>query len=329
MVADSHDAKTAFDNGLSRNSRIVRALAVAALLALPMGLLSACGDDDEPDKIAIDPEIEIATERDSAVTSTTAEKDGFVESDATAAPATTAASEPVRLGDRFEWCPSVQIVWDDLDDAVAGLVTGAIVVDNAQRAVDEATDELDKAEARNLLDIAYENYQQHETNYSLATDRAVEQIYQARESYESDTIYRNDPTIDIQRSSGGIAFSRAWEALTAVDPAVMVASDAVPADEPVPKNPDVARRDLEQELSWELGLFDAMLTEPTSEEERLASDREVTEIKKEVAKQLEERLKEAEREWKEHQHLETLLWDTVAGTPAYTAFKASFRESCA
>ena len=178
MHADSHDDKATFDKAQTRTGRTVRALAVTALLALAIGLLSACGGDDEPDKIAIDAEIEITTERDPVDTSTPADEDVPAEPEATTAPVATAASERVRLGDRFEWCPSVQAVWDNLDDAVAGLATGEIVVDNAQRAFDEASDELDKAEARNLLDIAYENYQQHETNYSLATDRAVEQIYE-------------------------------------------------------------------------------------------------------------------------------------------------------
>ena len=66
MDADSHDAKTTFDNEQTKKSRAVRALTVAALLVLPLGLLSACGGDDEPETIAIDAEIEITTQPDSA-----------------------------------------------------------------------------------------------------------------------------------------------------------------------------------------------------------------------------------------------------------------------
>ena len=49
MPADSHDAHPACDKALTKRGHIVRGLGLAALLALVLGLLSACGDDGGSD----------------------------------------------------------------------------------------------------------------------------------------------------------------------------------------------------------------------------------------------------------------------------------------
>ena len=328
MPADSRDIHPACDKALTTRGHVARGLGLAALLALVLGLLAGCGGDDEPDSIAIDAEIEIATQPDSAVTSATAEQVDSGELDATAAPATTAVFERVRLGDRFEWCPSIQAMWDEFDEAAVALAAAEAEADDAQRALDMATDELDRVEATDVLFTAWDQLDVAHSHYQSAEEQAVEQLHLARGSRTTGT--------------EGVAFERAWEALTTVDPDVLAASELVslpPApradgaptvsDWKAPESPDAARHDLWQELALELGLFQAEMGETTTEEERLARDKVVKEIEAEVDRQLEERLKEVARRWEEHQTLEALLTETVSGSPAYAAFKESFRESCA
>ncbi|MYA85680.1 MAG: hypothetical protein F4Y12_08875 [Acidimicrobiaceae bacterium] len=321
MPAEPHDDHPGRDRALTRRGHVTNGLALAALLSLVLGLLSACGGDDEPDSIAIDAEIEITAERDSSATSTTAERSGSDESDAMAAPTITAASEQVRLGNRFDWCADIQRVWDERDKAAVALAAGEAALEEAQRAQDLATDELDRAEATDAYFDAYDQLYVLGSDHTRAAEAAIEQLHRARGSVTTGT--------------EGVALERAWEALIAADPAVAAASDAVPADEPLPEHPDTALRGLEDEVRHELGVE---LTGPPEEnpeesdqerDERLAKEREAQEAHEAVEKELERRIAEIEREWNEYRNLASLLWETVAGSPGYTAFKESLRESCA
>lgn len=311
MRADSHDAYPAFYEAPTGRGHVTRGLALTTLLALALGLLSACGGDDEPDSIAIDAEIEITAERDSAPTSTAAE------SDAMAAPDTAAASERVQLGNRFDWCADVQRVWDELDEAAVALAAAEVELDEAWRAQDSATDELDIAEATDAMFAADERFIVALSDYDSVAEQAVELLHLARGAAGTGT--------------DAVAFRRAWEALTAADPAVASASEVVPADGSVPESPDQARRWIEGEVWFDLGFGLGAPTPPemTSDEERLAWEREASEIQKAFDEEFEKRLAEVERRWKDYLHLEVLLGETVAGSPAYTAYKESFRESCA
>ena len=317
MRADLHDDHPRREKAQTRSGHFARVLALAALLALAHGLLAACGGDDEPDSIAIDAEIEITTERDSATT----EQDVPAESDAMAAPDTAAASEQVRLGNRFDWCADVQRVWDERDEAAVALAAARAEFDEALRAQDSATDELDKAEALDAYFDADDQLRVVGSDHTRAAEAAIEQLHRARGSVTTGT--------------EGVALERAWEALIAADPAVAAASDAVPADEPLPEHPDTALRGLEDEVRHELGvplmIHEELNPEESDQEreERLAKEQEAQEAHEAVEKELERRIAEIEREWNEYRNLASLLWETVAGSPGYTAFKESFRESCA
>ena len=268
---------------------------MATLLALPIGLLSACGDDGEPETIAIDAEIEITPQPDSA-----ADQDDPAQPDTTTDSALTPASERVRLGNRFEWCSPIQNMWDELDEAAVALAAVDAEAEDAQRALDRATDELDRAEAADVLYTAWDKLDAAYSDHSHIVQQAVDQLHRARETTGSGT--------------EEVALSRAWEALAAADPALLAASDAElvavpPAALPAPEQPP----------------------EPVfeSDEEREAA----------LAKEAEQRAEreELEREWEREQEeyervqttLSILMWETAAGSPAYTAFKESFRESCA
>ena len=170
-------------------------------------------------------------------------------------------------------------------------------VEDAQRALDRTTDELDRAEATDVLYTTYGKLDAAYSHHGLAVQQAVDQLHRARETTGSGT--------------EEVALSRAWEALAAADSALLAASDAElvavpPAALPAPEQPP--------ETVFE------------SAEEREAA----------LAKEAEQRA-ELEREWareqEEYERVQTtlsiLMWETAAGSPAYTAFKESFRESCA
>ena len=57
----------------------------------------------------------------------------------------------MRLGDRFAWCLEVQIAWHNNLDALRGALAAVVDHNEAVVALNDATDELDRAEATELI----------------------------------------------------------------------------------------------------------------------------------------------------------------------------------
>ena len=116
-------------------SRLIAATLIAGLAAV------ACGDDTDPSNSGG----QAAQRADpAAATSAAGAGDG-----AEAAPTVVevAPVESVRLGTRFEWCPSVQDAWVRNTDGLSSVLGAVASYHQALLAVDRATDDLDRAEA--------------------------------------------------------------------------------------------------------------------------------------------------------------------------------------
>ena len=130
-------------------------------------------------------------------------------------------SQPVvLLGDRFEWCSDVQSVWTTYELTFANLWTFQADHEEALAAFESATDELDRAEARQALDELERSSTEPYGKHREALSEAVYQLRRAR------------------RASGDrpedIAYQRAWSALLSADPEVAALSAALPAGAIVP-----------------------------------------------------------------------------------------------
>ena len=108
--------------------------------------------------------------------------------------------EKVQLGLRFIWCPSVQATWERYDDALAALT-------QARADIEAAAGELRRAEAREALEEADEDFQN--------------EAHLRRDNNLSYLLYQT-----LQSSRGGredtqnIAYALAWEALVDADPEI-------------------------------------------------------------------------------------------------------------
>ena len=113
--------------------------------------------------------------------------------------------EPVQvwLGNRFDWCAGVQAVWDSHDHAQAVLAAAEARYRDALVAFEAATDELDRAEAREVLDAAQVDHDQASGAYQRAMAEVRQQLDDARRIQGDET----------ER----IAHQRAWLALVAAD----------------------------------------------------------------------------------------------------------------
>ena len=111
-------------------------------------------DDDQPD----------TTVRDSA--------------EQTDQPDADAEPEPllVRLGDRFPVCADVQAKWDAFDGSQAALQTAEAAYQNAVSAHAAATDELDRAEARDALRAAERTLSEARDRYDSAKPNGKKSI---------------------------------------------------------------------------------------------------------------------------------------------------------
>lgn len=58
----------------------------------------------------------------------------------------------MQLGDRFAWCVDVQIAWNSNLDALRGALAAVVDHNEAVVALNDATDELDRAEAIEQID---------------------------------------------------------------------------------------------------------------------------------------------------------------------------------
>ena len=134
-----------------------RLLAVGLAVAL---LTGACGGDEDSDPADREDE----TSSGASVTSEDEPaQDGHAQASPTSAEepqqaATPAVAAPVQLGERFAWCAKVQALWDAQDQARAETEPAAAAHEAAVRVYEEATDDLDRAEASEAVDDAYANY---------------------------------------------------------------------------------------------------------------------------------------------------------------------------
>ena len=165
---------------------------------------SACGGDDPGD--SADPEEDA---RPSVVAPETGQQ-------GTDQPGTVSELVVIRLGNRFEWCRDIQIVWDTHDPALVELRRVNAERQNAQEAYESATDQLDKAEARILVDAADAAFSKARNNYEQAARNALHQIDRTRETYGS--------------SPEDIAYQRAWSALLSEDADLATIAVALPDD---------------------------------------------------------------------------------------------------
>ncbi len=134
----------------------------------------------------------------------------------------------VRLGNRFGWCADLQAIWDAHDEALAALQISEAALQEAQAAFDAATDELDRAEIRGVLDIAAASHTDAQDASDQARGRAARHLGEARQISNRERMpearanaVRGDETFQI-------AVDRAWQALLSADPELAALSAAVP-----------------------------------------------------------------------------------------------------
>lgn len=132
-------------------TRLIVATLVVGLLAVACG-----GDDTEPS----DSSAQVGLSADAAATSGADAGDG-----AETAPVVELAVEPVRLGARFGWCTDVQGAWDSAANSLSATIGVVAAYYEALLAADNATDDLDRAEAaeraaalEQLVDDALDGY---------------------------------------------------------------------------------------------------------------------------------------------------------------------------
>ena len=120
--------------------RRVRLLAVLVAFVV---VAAACGDDDGDQS---DPVPEPATVVPTSVAEPAADRRDIEQF------STAAESAQVQLGDRFGWCLEVQVAWNGNLDALRAALAAVVDHNEALVAFNDATDELDRAEAIERID---------------------------------------------------------------------------------------------------------------------------------------------------------------------------------
>ncbi len=167
-----------------------------------------------------------------------------------------ASSQPVvRLGSRFGWCADVQAIWDAHDEALAVVRVLEDALQEVQSAFDAATDDLDRAEIRGVLDNAAASHTNAQDAFDAARGRATRYLAEARKISNRERMpeaaanaVRGDETFQV-------AVDRAWAALLSADPELAALSAAVPVrpsgDVPAPPRqvtPDEVLADLQRPI---------------------------------------------------------------------------------
>ena len=116
---------------------------------------------------------------------------------------TVADAEPVRLGERFGWCASVEALWDSQDQARAESEAAAAAHETAVRVFEAATDDLDRAEASEAAQDAYADYVFAAGRYGTFRWRAAGLIFSNESKLLGD---------DTEDSTLQVAIERAREA---------------------------------------------------------------------------------------------------------------------
>ena len=202
-------------------NRLIPVVLIFVLVAAACGV----GDDSDPsDRAAAEPPETFTTSDSGSEGSAEVSPEVSPEADTTtdgeqmdsAAPGTasdagpldsTSGTEPqdssqpvVRLGDRFEWCSGIQAVWDAHDHAIVALVAVEAGHEDALAKYEAATDELNRAEAREIVEAAQSDVREVNDKYQQALTDTVDQLRLARHATDD--------------STEGIAYQRAWEALS-------------------------------------------------------------------------------------------------------------------
>ena len=187
---------------LGRRGPLLRAqIALVASLLILVG----CGGDDDTDTGDDGDTASMAITDSNAVdTGSTAGSDAAatVVDDSTAAATTTPA--PVRLGDRFEWCESVQRRWDTQVHYRSEAEAAALAREAAVGVYEAASDDLDRAEAQEALDRALADYASAASDYGK-TRWGTAGLIVGDMSSLSAGYYRDDTTLQV-------AIERAFEA---------------------------------------------------------------------------------------------------------------------
>ena len=157
MQTDSHDDQTT-----PAQARIIR---LVTLLLTVVLLAAACGGEGapEPGDAQTDATAVAADDGDDLPSTDASERTDQPDAGQEPEPQPDAGPEPepqlpVRLGDRFGWCADIQHDWDRLDEIQIQLDVMDTAYLEAVEALDAATDELDRAEAWNVLGLADEDY---------------------------------------------------------------------------------------------------------------------------------------------------------------------------
>ena len=236
---------------MPRNRFILATLAFVLIAAACGGgddsAPSGSGDDTLPETFTTSdagqegsPEPDVTIEgapQDSAAPDTASEAAPL---DSTSATEPQDSSQPVvRLGNRFEWCPDVQAVWDAYDETLATVQVSEAALQEAQAAFDAATDELDRAEVSGVLDIAAANHTDAQDAFDRAWGRAVQYLGQTRQIANRERMHQASANVVRGDETFQIAVDRAWEALLGADSELAALAAAVPVGPsgPVPVSP--------------------------------------------------------------------------------------------
>ena len=114
-----------------------------AVLVLVVMVAAACGGDDSEQA---DPTANPATVVPTSDTEPVADRRNIERLGTEAEPA------QVQLGERFAWCLDVQLAWHNNLDALRGTLAAVVDYNDAVVALNDATDELDRAAAIELID---------------------------------------------------------------------------------------------------------------------------------------------------------------------------------
>lgn len=197
--------------GRMRRAHLVVVMLVVGLVA------GSCGSDNASDDSSTGSAADTTAET-SAVPAAGSEDSPEPDAPSEAAQPDSVA-EPVRLGSRFGWCAEIQDVWDAHTAAFAQEADAARMLAAAVDAHDSATDELDRAEAANVLEGAREAYRVARASADALAAVAIGPLLR---SAAVDRAEGGDEALDV-------AYRRAWEAFV---------SEASPAEVALMQNGD-------------------------------------------------------------------------------------------
>ena len=193
--------------------------AQVALVASLLILVGCEGDDNTDTENDGDTTSMAITDSNAVDAGTTAGSDAAPTVVDDGAVAATTLTVPVRLGDRFGWCESVQRRWDSQVHYRAEAEAAALAHEAAVGVYEAASDDLDRAEAQEALDRALADYESAQSDYGK-TRWGTAGLILGDVSILSAGYYRDDPTLQV-------AVARALEAFGSnAGPDILAAFDS-------------------------------------------------------------------------------------------------------